>query len=217
MGLGIFIIFLSAFWALILIVRVDSILGQKYLMVSGDNIFNAEGIVLSDGTYLLLWLIAIGGFCLGIWLIIKNLLKKSAVVSDDATATIFNIDNEEKKCPSCAEKIKLEALKCKYCGEVFNKDDVNKQIGERKSKLNTLNKIDSFLTISARVAKELSGTLKSEEELTILNSLSRLSYEELSEMSKTPDEFTKTGLYVYKLFYEKIKSVIEPILPSDNN
>ena len=34
-------------------------------------------------------------------------------------------DDYEKKCSSCAETIKLEALKCKHCGEVFSQDDIN--------------------------------------------------------------------------------------------
>lgn len=28
-------------------------------------------------------------------------------------------DKDMKKCPSCAEYVKKEALKCKHCGEVF--------------------------------------------------------------------------------------------------
>ena len=67
MGPGITILFISAVWALVLIIRVQSIFGQKFLLISGDNILNAKGIALSNGAYLFLWFIAIGGFCLGLW------------------------------------------------------------------------------------------------------------------------------------------------------
>ena len=35
---------------------------------------------------------------------------------------------ETKKCPSCAENIKLEAKKCRYCGEDLEKDVKNKVV-----------------------------------------------------------------------------------------
>jgi hypothetical protein len=76
MGTGIVILFISAVWSLILISRVESFMGQKFLLISGNNFLDAKGIALSNGAYLFLWLIAIGGFCLGFWLILSSFQKK---------------------------------------------------------------------------------------------------------------------------------------------
>ncbi len=35
--------------------------------------------------------------------------------------------NDTKKCPFCAETIKLEAIKCRFCGEMFDRNEVAKQ------------------------------------------------------------------------------------------
>lgn len=33
------------------------------------------------------------------------------------------MENEHKKCPFCAELILAEAIKCKHCGEMIDKED----------------------------------------------------------------------------------------------
>ncbi|MCS3635838.1 hypothetical protein GGP57_003179 [Salinibacter ruber] len=47
----------------------------------------------------------------------------------------FDPDNHEKKCPDCAEYIKLEAQVCKHCGHRFSDEELERQIEERKSEL----------------------------------------------------------------------------------
>jgi hypothetical protein len=41
---------------------------------------------------------------------------------------------DRKKCPACAELIKLEAIKCRFCGERFDPDDVARQVAEARKK-----------------------------------------------------------------------------------
>ncbi|WP_205421702.1 zinc ribbon domain-containing protein [Salinibacter ruber] len=47
----------------------------------------------------------------------------------------FDPDEHEKKCPMCAEYIKLEARRCKHCGHEFSKKEVERQIEEVKQKV----------------------------------------------------------------------------------
>ena len=47
----------------------------------------------------------------------------------------FDSDDHEKKCPMCAEYIKLEARRCKHCGHEMSEEEVAEQIEERKKKV----------------------------------------------------------------------------------
>jgi uncharacterized membrane protein YhaH (DUF805 family)/ribosomal protein L40E len=44
----------------------------------------------------------------------------------------FNPDEHEKKCPMCAEYIKLEARRCKHCGHEYSVEKVERQIEKLK-------------------------------------------------------------------------------------
>jgi hypothetical protein len=43
--------------------------------------------------------------------------------------------SQTKKCPKCAESIKFEALKCRFCGEEFDPDQVKQAVAERLAAL----------------------------------------------------------------------------------
>jgi TM2 domain-containing membrane protein YozV len=45
------------------------------------------------------------------------------------------MENETKQCPSCAESIKFEAKKCRFCGHVFTADELAQQEEERRARL----------------------------------------------------------------------------------
>lgn len=66
-----------------------------------------------------------------------------------STTQVFDPDEHEKKCPMCAEYIKLEARICRYCGHEFSEEDVKRQIEETKMKVkkksDSLDSLDAIL------------------------------------------------------------------------
>ena len=45
---------------------------------------------------------------------------------------------ESKKCPACAERVKLEAIKCRFCGEEFDPGEVESQVAEKRAEIKKL-------------------------------------------------------------------------------
>ena len=46
-----------------------------------------------------------------------------------------SLNQENKPCPVCAEIIKLEALKCRFCGELLDPQEVARLVEERRAAL----------------------------------------------------------------------------------
>ncbi|NTW89029.1 MAG: hypothetical protein HGB26_07915 [Desulfobulbaceae bacterium] len=59
----------------------------------------------------------------------------------EVSSKYSSAQKDTKKCPFCAEMIKLEAIKCRFCGVMLDPDDVARQILERDNENNVKNRV----------------------------------------------------------------------------
>ncbi|MCS4101484.1 zinc ribbon domain-containing protein [Salinibacter ruber] len=58
--------------------------------------------------------------------------RSERVERQTSTARKFDPDEHEKKCPMCAEYIKLEARRCKHCGHEFSEKEVENAVEKER-------------------------------------------------------------------------------------
>jgi len=83
----------------------------------------------------------------------NNVLHSSGVIKN-ADENLGDTSYDERTCPSCAEIIKIQAIKCKHCGEVFDKDEISKVVEEHK-KLRDQEFNDNFVLITDRTGEAI--------------------------------------------------------------
>lgn len=66
---------------------------------------------------------------------IEEAVPAAAAPASSPSMDASSLDAETKKCPACAELIKFEAIKCRYCGHEFDRGDVARQVDERRATL----------------------------------------------------------------------------------
>lgn len=60
-------------------------------------------------------------------------------------------EKQHKRCPYCAEEIRAEAIKCRYCGSTLNSDSMGRALQSSWSRTNEGRKIGG---VCAGLAKE---------------------------------------------------------------
>jgi DNA-directed RNA polymerase subunit RPC12/RpoP len=83
----------------------------------------------------------------GLWLLARPFYPLRCIICGNKLGDSIANAETLKKCPQCAEKIQLEAIKCRFCGHLFDHKEVSKEIKDRDLKqCPTCGKWDVYMT-----------------------------------------------------------------------
>ena len=63
------------------------------------------------------------------------LQEAAAILNKYVKPKVVRLKDDEKKCPYCAENIKLESMKCRFCGSSFDGEELAAQIEARHKEI----------------------------------------------------------------------------------
>ena len=90
--------------------------------------------------------------------------------------------------------------------EELKNEQLNSEDSESEKQNDEVDWLDeNYDKIREKAIVESKLNLKSDQELTILNSISRLNYNELKSRGAKPEDLSDVGLKVYQIYMEKIK------------
>jgi hypothetical protein len=74
------------------------------------------------------------GLAFGVFGFIGSLIVSDVRADSGSESTSFDPERQTKKCPDCAERIKLEARVCRYCNNEFLEAQVEKEINNARQR-----------------------------------------------------------------------------------
>jgi hypothetical protein len=99
------------------------------------------------------------GFLFGIFGLAAALIvakvDPSSSPNNSGTSMAFDASTMNKKCPDCAEMVKLEARVCRFCHRQFSETELASQIAKAEAQFTTLQRAPSMPVMTAPLNSEV--------------------------------------------------------------
>lgn len=133
-AIGTFLVMAGIFWGVVSYNKEISY--SSYYSDFGDrNVINFELIANRSRDLNISAVLFLGGiFLIGFGFVVSGIydIKKEETTASDL---VKSKEKYFKKCPSCAEIIKIEAVKCRFCGNEFDKNEIKMQVENMKKNI----------------------------------------------------------------------------------